>query len=206
MRPVGYSIAGIVLAAGASERMGSPKANLETPKKRTLLDLQCVLLASSGCEGVSVVVGADATAIRERNSALPVEWIENSEWRKGQFSSLIAGVRSALASGAQGAIVLPVDAAGVSESVVMALIETGLRNPHLDAVVPEFEGKKGHPVYLSRTFCEALAALDPNSDNARLDMQLEGARSIVRLPVNDPNVVKNINTAEEWKVFSSGPA
>ncbi|MBN1282879.1 MAG: nucleotidyltransferase family protein [Proteobacteria bacterium] len=201
MKATGHSIIGIILAAGASERMGSPKANLETAGGETLLDLQRRLLVSSGCEGVIAVVGADAAAIRERNSSLDVKWIENSGWRDGQFSSLVRGIEGAIEQGASGAVVLPVDSAGVRGEVVASLIETALRNPHLDAVVPEHEGRRGHPVWLSRNFCESLAALDPKDSSSRLDARLKESRRTIYLPVGDPNICRNINTPDDWKEF-----
>ncbi len=203
MKPTDHSIFGIVLAAGASQRMGEPKALLATASGKTLLEIQCNMLAKSGCRRVAVVVGADAGTIRKALPALSAELVVNTEWERGQFSSLVAGIRDALSAGADGAIVLPVDAAGIPAEVVTALIETALRNPHLEAVVPEYEGKKGHPVYLSKSFCEALAALDPGQDSARLDAQLKAACNVMGLPVNSPSVVRNINTMDDWKRFSS---
>lgn len=63
-------IAGLVLAAGASERMGSPKALLEFPDGTSLLTRQVETLKEGGCTNIFVVVGTDAEKIKSRHQKL----------------------------------------------------------------------------------------------------------------------------------------
>ncbi|MFH0800419.1 MAG: nucleotidyltransferase family protein [Pseudomonadota bacterium] len=192
------SIAGIILSAGASSRMGSPKALLEFGDGATLLSRQAALLKDAGCNKTVVVVGSDSKKIRSKHPDLDVEWVENAQWQKGQFSSLQAGISQILSTDAEGTLVLPVDCEGVSVEVVQTVIETALRNPHLNAIIPEYDAKGGHPVYMSINFCRIIASLDPEDKDARLDRQMGLAKDVLRLPVNDANVVRNINDQEDW--------
>jgi molybdenum cofactor cytidylyltransferase len=198
MKPL-HSIAGIILAAGASERMDSPKPLLAFPDGTTLLASQVQLLRSAGCSEVAVVIGAHAQKIRSSHQGIEVTWLTNEHWEVGQFSSIQVGISRILQTEATGAIILPVDTAGVSHSTVQAIIDTALRNPHLEAIVPEYGEEGGHPVYVSKGFGETLARIDPRDEAARLDIQLRGAKYVMRLPVNDPHITSNINTAQDWE-------
>lgn len=197
MQPISNIIA-IILAAGAGQRMGMPKALLQYKDRSTLLEKQCDLLSNAGCTSICVVIGAEAQKIRDAHQNLSVQWIINEQWELGQFSSLQAGIKKMLITETNGAIVLPVDVAGVSSPIVRALIETALRNPHLDAIIPEYQDRGGHPVYLAKSFCASLATLDPKNEFSRLDTQLAKTKNTIRIPVNDPNVIKNINAPADW--------
>ncbi len=195
------NIAGIILAAGGSKRMGSPKALLELPGGTTLLSEQAALLAGAGCDPVVVVVGSAADGITGGHPHLNVSWCINGEWELGQFSSVRAGVAHVLRHDIEGALILPVDVAGVSPSTLAALSEAASRNPKPYAVVPSFGGRGGHPIYISLAFCAEIVKKDPSEEDARLDAMFERADKVVYLPVNDANVVRNVNTPDEWRIF-----
>jgi molybdenum cofactor cytidylyltransferase len=195
------TIAGIVLAAGASSRMGMPKALLRFDDGRTLLDRQCAMLREAGCGAIAVVVGAARDEIVAAHGRLEVSWVENRRWELGQFSSVQAGVRHALARDADGALVLPVDVAGVSAEAVRAVLDAA--GDGADAIVPEYRGRGGHPVWLSRGLCTRIAPLDPADPGSRLDRIIAASPRARRIPVEDPNLARNVNTMEEWEDIKS---
>ena len=98
-----------------------------------------------------------------------------------------------------GIIILPIDAIGMKEMTIHAIAETALRNPHLKAIVPEYDGRGGHPIYVSNDFARELLLLDPKKPNSRLDRMLEEEPDQMRLPVGDPAILTNINTPGEWE-------
>lgn len=117
---------GIVLAAGASRRMGSPKALLRGPDGIPLAARQAALLLAGGCEGVAVVLGSEIGRIRLE---LPekLATVENPRWAQGRASSLQAGI--AAHPQADGFLFLPVDAAGVKEATIRAILEGAAKEP-----------------------------------------------------------------------------
>ena len=92
----------VILAAGASSRMGTPKQLLlwhnETLLRRTAQTALAWLGGAGGDNAgrVCVVLGASAPACRENLAGLPVRIVENVEWETGMASSLRAGVRAVL--------------------------------------------------------------------------------------------------------------
>ncbi|HPQ81974.1 MAG TPA: nucleotidyltransferase family protein [bacterium] len=203
MKPAA-KIAGVILAAGASSRMGHPKAMLRLDDGATLLSSQASLLSKAGCSVVAAVVGSMAEDIRAGNVELEVLWAKNENWRAGQFSSVQVGLSAVKKAGAKRALVLPVDVAGVRVETIEAIIETSLRNPHAEAVLPEFEGRGGHPVCFSMAAVDRILEMDPADLNSRLDSFIRTSTTAIRLPVNDPRVVRNVNTPEEWEAYRRG--
>ena len=158
-------IAGIVLSAGRSTRMGQPKALLRL-EGRTFLDRAIDVLRSGGCAEVHAVVGLDAE-VREAARASGAALVVNDATDSEQIDSLRLGI-SALAESTEAALVLPVDVPGVEGEVVRSLIET-YRRTRAPIVIPTAGGRHGHPVLFSRPIWDELFAVDLP----------EGARTVV---------------------------
>jgi nicotine blue oxidoreductase len=89
-------VRGLVLAAGAGRRMGGPKALLPAPGGGTLVEAAVAALLDGGCDGVTVVVGAERDAVRAVVEAMPgasdVDVMECAGWDEGMGASLRAGL------------------------------------------------------------------------------------------------------------------
>lgn len=83
----------IILAAGGSSRLGSPKQLFLCHGEPLLLHVTRVVLRAA-VEQVAVVVGAHAAECRAILKGLPVEIVENDRWREGMAASLCAGVNA----------------------------------------------------------------------------------------------------------------
>jgi molybdenum cofactor cytidylyltransferase len=164
-------IAGIVLAAGRSRRMGEPKAFL-TVRGRTFLETAVRALREGGCDPVVVVgpppdrpPGDRIAAEAARLGALPAV---NPDRDSEQIDSLRAGLRCIGAVAVDGIVVAPVDVPGVAPELVGRLV-AAFRATGAPVVVPARGGRHGHPVLFARAvFDELLAPELP-----------EGARSVV---------------------------
>lgn len=194
-------IIGVILSAGASERMGAPKALLKFPDGRTLLEDQIAIFNSAGIEDVVTVVGADAAEIIENGCALKTTWLVNKDWELGQFSSIQTAILYCVECEYSGAILLPVDVVGTKSATISALIDGAKNNPNASAIVPQFKGKSGHPIYIAAAMFEKILSVDPNDKNSRLDVIIKSEKNVVKIEVPDENILKNVNTAEEWKHY-----
>ncbi len=181
--------AGIVPAAGASRRMGRPKALLSCPDGRFLAERQAAALRDGGCEPVAVVAGARAVEVR---AGLPTEWtvVENPRWAEGRATSLQAGIRAV--PDADAYLFLPVDAAGVRAETVRDILAAAAADPGR-VLRPVHGGRKGNVLWVPRAAARDLLNLPPD---ARVD---EWARPLAReWETSDAAVLRNINTPEDW--------
>ncbi|MCX6624365.1 MAG: nucleotidyltransferase family protein [Acidobacteria bacterium] len=150
-------IAGLILAAGASRRMGRPKALLEY-RGETFLD-RLIGLLGAHCDEVVVVLGYHAAPIRSgiRRSS-EARFVDNPDPARGQLSSLQTGLASV---DVDALVFTPLDYPAVSGETV-GRIAAALR-AGAQLVAPEFRGRHGHPVGISRLLAEEILALPENS-------------------------------------------
>jgi CTP:molybdopterin cytidylyltransferase MocA len=184
------SYAGIILAAGESSRMGSPKALLEF-RGETFLDRLIGCLAAH-CSPVIVVVGHEPEVIRGGVRAPgKAVFVLNPEYQLGQFSSLRCGLR-AVPQNAEGVIFTPVDHPNIEPATVTRLIESGAA-----IAIPQYLGRHGHPVLFSRALVPELLAQPPDSDARTVFHQHQ--KEIRYIDVADAGILDDIDDPEAYR-------
>ncbi len=183
------TVHGLVLAGGASRRMGRPKALLEVGQE-TYLSRIVRILKAGGCEQIIVVTGAHHRLIAQ-SAPIEADVIYAPEWHLGMRSSLRAGIAAA-ASGSL--LITHVDRPAVSVKTVRALVEAAGSMP----LIPTFRACTGHPIIIPQWLRANL--LDRRSEPLRAVLRRSGIR---RLPVEDPGILANINTPFEHGYFRS---
>lgn len=186
---------GLITAAGASSRMGVPKALLRLPNGQTLAEHQSAFLKETGCADVVIVLGSDAERIAE---AIPsCRTTVNEQWEKGRITSVQAGLRAL--RDYDGCFIIPIDAAGVQPDTLRAvrkMADTG----DFDAVRPTHNEQPGYVVWISAHLTPQIVDFQGDSDTPLNQILAPHTR---HLPVNDPAILRNINTPEEWAAFLS---
>jgi molybdenum cofactor cytidylyltransferase len=164
-------IAAIVLAAGASRRLGSPK-QLLSMRGRPLVRVIAEEALASSCAAVAVVTGAHADATRDALAGLQVACVHNPNWAEGIASSIRAGVTYAA----------PFDAA-----LLMVCDQPRLDRTHLDrlagafvagAVASRYAGVLGVPAVFGRALFPLLFGL--RGDKGAREV-LRGARPLAAI-------------------------
>jgi molybdenum cofactor cytidylyltransferase len=184
-------VAGLILAAGESRRMGQPKALLELDGL-TFVARGIALLCAAGCAPVLVVDGA------HRLLGLEVEIVHNQDWERGPLSSLQAGLRRALelAPAIDAVLVHHVERPRVRVETLGTLLAGFAREP--EAIwQPTYEGRSGHPVVWPRALFDELLALDPSHSSARELLRGSAATRRRKLELDDPGVLDNFDTPDD---------
>lgn len=180
-------IGAVVLAAGASSRMGRPKAMLETgPHGPTFIE---VILATLGAAGVSAVRVVVAPGFERLGSSFVV----NPDPGAGMLSSIHCGL-DAFREPLEAVLLWPVDHPLVRMETLDAMI-AAFRTSDPPIVVPTYESRRGHPVLFAARVIPQLLAADP-SLGARAVVHAHEDR--VELGVDDPSVVADIDTPEDY--------
>ncbi len=187
------SVAGLILAAGASTRMGRPKALLPY-QGETFLDRLIGVLGTC-CAPVVVVLGSDAAVIRAGlTRAAQAEIVLNENWREGQLSSMQCGLR-AVPEAAGGVLFTPVDFPAVT-AVTVAAIVSRFEKGGAPLVIPRHGERRGHPVCCSRELIPEFLSLPPGAQ-AR-DVVRRHAAAAAYIDVEDPGVLLDVDDPEAY--------
>lgn len=151
------SVAGVVLAAGASIRMGRNKLLFRLAGE-TLLRRAVRNALASGLDPVIVVVGHESEHAVEELAGLEIIPVFNSEHARGINRSLNAGI-AAVPDGACAAVVLLADMPMVTDHMIRALVER-FRESDAPVVVSDYAGVQAPPTLYSRSVFPELGALE----------------------------------------------
>lgn len=180
-----------ILAAGQSQRMGQPKALIPF---QGLSFVEHLITATRNAQiaVTRVVLGAGANEIRAKLPVDPACIVVNSDWPKGQLSSIHVAIRS-LPAGTDGLLICPVDHPLISPHLVAQLV--GAFNATRKAVVlPKYHGRRGHPViFRAALYDELLAA--PMAVGAR-QVVWDHATEVAEVETEEEGVILNLNDPE----------
>jgi molybdenum cofactor cytidylyltransferase len=187
----------IILAAGASTRMGTPKALLADASGRPFIVRLIETMRSAGAEEVVVVVGFHRAAVREAidSHGLAPRVVENPTPEAGQLSSLQVGLAAIDRPGVRGALVTLVDVPLVLPDTVRAVLEAYDRSGAL-IVRPVSGPRHGHPVLFDRALFSELRRADPRL-GAKPVVHAHAAQ-ILDVPVTDAGAFEDIDTPEDY--------
>lgn len=188
-------VSGIILAAGESTRMGSPKALLKIGEKSFAQQIVDTLIASRVLD-IVIVLGADAEFIQNQLNWFDGKTVINEEWEKGQLSSVLAGLRALELQDLHGVLVWPVDRPLVSWHVTVGMLHQ-FWTKHKQIVVPVHKGKRGHPVLFGRDLFHDLKRA-PMEVGARRVLQ-DHPDDVLEYQTDEEGVVINIDSPEDYQ-------
>jgi CTP:molybdopterin cytidylyltransferase MocA len=178
--------------------MRRTKATLPLPGGETFLTRILRTFAHAGVEEVIVVLGHDWERVADSVAArgLSPRFVLNVEYRSGQLSSLVAGLRAIDRPNVAGTLLTLVDVPLVSAATVRAVVkrfeETGA------PIVRPVRGEAhGHPVLVSRALFGAVRAADPEVGAKPVVRAHASERGSVEI-VDDPGAFLDIDTPEEY--------
>jgi CTP:molybdopterin cytidylyltransferase MocA len=175
--------------------MGRPKPLLDFHGE-TFLDRQIALYAAV-CRPVIVVLGHDAGEIARGAARAPEALIVlNPRPDRGQLSSLCCGL-AALPAAAPAFFFTPIDSPGVAPATLHALLAAF--HPGAAFVIPQHQGRRGHPVLASSSLISDFQAL-PQTAAAR-DLVHARTSDTILVELNDPRIHTDLDTPESYAQF-----
>ncbi|MCY3911762.1 MAG: nucleotidyltransferase family protein [Chloroflexi bacterium] len=180
----------MVLAAGRSERFGSPKPLIPWGDL-TLVAHQVRTLASlDEVAEVIVVTGHRAEDVRAALNGLRARTVHNPDYAQGRATSVARAAR-ALPEDCDGVLLVSVDQPLHPDA--LADLVAGWRAAPGDIVRPLHEGKHGHPVIFPGDLRAELAAVDDATEGPRAVVRRHADR-LRDAPTTYPHVLLNLNT------------
>jgi molybdenum cofactor cytidylyltransferase len=185
-------LAAIILSAGASSRMGRPKALLPY-REATFLEHWLQVTRHPRIGATRVILGAGAEEIRTTAKLDASLVVLNPSWEQGQLSSICAGIRSLAEIETDGILLCPVDHPLVTSGLIGDLIARFYENGKA-IVLPTYKGRRGHPmIFSSALYGELLAA--PADQGARAVVWAHAA-DLLEVLTEEEGVVLNINNPD----------
>ena len=200
---VTVSISIIVLAAGASQRMGTPKPLVKFDAE-TCLSLVLKACLQSLADEVVLVIGAQAEAVRAeavasvaRAPAKAFDIVLNERYERGQTSSLKTGLEGS-SPRSDAFVIFPVDHPLVTAVEIDALVHRFAAHPRGRTIfIASHAGVRGHPALCSASHRAAMLGLEDDEPLHNYIRLHEGETE--QVPVETPGVVSGMNTPEEYK-------
>ncbi|MGE0864223.1 MAG: NTP transferase domain-containing protein [Vicinamibacterales bacterium] len=200
-------IRGIVLAAGASSRMGQAKAALPLGTTgETVVGRVVRTLLTAGLPSVTVVAGAHIDAVRAAMPAFEARAgvVEHLGWAQGQLSSLLAGLAAVDDPQLEAVLVTLVDVPLVRPDSVAAIVRAWrqTRAPIVRPASPSTSlraggARHGHPVVFDREVFDDLRRADPGV-GAKAVFALHASRRL-DVAIADPGAYVDMDTPDEYE-------
>jgi CTP:molybdopterin cytidylyltransferase MocA/xanthine/CO dehydrogenase XdhC/CoxF family maturation factor len=186
-------VGAVILAAGESKRMGTPKQLLPFGES-TMIEEIIGTLKASNVANIIVVLGAHFDAIASRLEKYPVAIARNRQYKKGMLTSLQAGLKKLPDDTTKIAVLLG-DQPMIRADIINQLIHA-LGHSDKTMAVPVYNKKWGHPVLLEAIHREGIEGLGP--DQTLRDYLQAHRGDILEVAMNHPEIHRDIDTIDDY--------
>jgi molybdenum cofactor cytidylyltransferase len=183
----------IILAAGESKRMGSPKMLLPIGE-RTIIEQTIDNVLNSMVGDIMVVLGAGHDKIRESIAECPVKYCINDDYKKGMLSSVKCGLNS-LPPDIEAVLFYPGDQPLISPAVTDILI-TAFKSGMKGIIIPVHNRKRGHPLLVGSRYRNEIMGLDNGEGLKGLAQKFP--EDVLEVEVGTPDILMDIDTQDDY--------
>lgn len=193
-------LSAVVLAAGASSRMGSVKALLVSPDGIPFVSRIVGTFRAAGIDDVTVVTGADhervVAAVRDHVRGPLPRFARNPDPSRGQVSSLWTGMAAGVGPDTEAMLMTLVDVPMIDAATIARVVEAWRRTA-APIVRPALGERHGHPVLFDRGLFDELRAA-PLEAGAKSVVRAH-ANQIVNVAVEDEGCLVDVDTPGEYE-------
>ncbi|HLO15111.1 MAG TPA: nucleotidyltransferase family protein [Anaerolineales bacterium] len=188
-------ISAIILAAGASKRMGQPKMLLPWGKL-TVIEHVLRTYLNGELEDILVVTGGARDQVEQAIGKYPVRKIHNKDYATGEMLSSLQCALRGMPDQTQAALIGLGDQPQVQEESVRLLCKT-YRETGSRLIVPSFQMRRGHPWLVARPLWHEILELKP--PQSPRDFLNGHADEIHYVSVSTPSVLADLDTPEDYR-------
>jgi len=184
----------VVLAAGASKRMGEPKVLLPIGHK-TMIESVLDQVIKSEVDGVLVVLGSNWTKVAKQIKKYPVKVTVNPHFKLGMLSSVNWGFQT-LPLEAVAALFVLADQPRIPTRVLNKLLSAYKANAK-GIVLPVYKGERGHPVLVDRKYQAEAKRTDP--EIGLRNLVYGHPEDVLEVEVSSPAIRHDIDTRSDYE-------
>jgi molybdenum cofactor cytidylyltransferase len=183
----------IILAAGESKRMGSPKMLLKF-KGSTVIENVIENVRSSNADKTLVVLGNSGGDILKIIRKMPVSHCYNDNYKLGMLSSVQCGLN--YLPGDKGAVLIFLGDQPMIGSDIINIVIEAYRKGGKGIVIPVFDNKRGHPLLIDLKYRDEIGNLKPEEGLHTLSRKFRD--DVLEVKVDTPVILKDLDTREDY--------
>jgi molybdenum cofactor cytidylyltransferase len=184
----------IILAAGESKRMGSPKMLLPF-KGFTMIENVIANVSGSKVDKIMVVLGACRDAIADLIRTKAVNYCYNENYKDGMLSSVVCGFRN-IPIDHSAVLVFQGDQPLITPKVINSVIEVYISSGK-GIVIPVYDSKRGHPILIDRKYSNEIQELSP--DEGLRSLALKYPDDVLEVNTDDAGILRDFDSYDEYK-------
>jgi molybdenum cofactor cytidylyltransferase len=183
----------IILAAGESKRMGSPKMLMQF-KGRTIIENVIENVTNSKVDKTMVVLGGSGEEIMKILGEAPVQTCFNSNYKQGMLSSVKCGLQHLPAI--KGAVVIFLGDQPMIGSAIINIVIEAYRKEGKGIVMPVFDNKRGHPLLIDLKYRNEI--LNIKTEEGLHSLARKFTDDVLEVKVDTAVILKDIDTKEDY--------
>jgi molybdenum cofactor cytidylyltransferase len=184
----------IILAAGESKRMGSPKMLLDFGG-RTMIERVIENVIASEINNYMIVLGADKDKLIGIINRYPVRCCFNENYFEGMLSSVQCGIRN-ISADFEAALIFQGDQPFITPDVVRQVISS-YRSKGKGIVIPTSEGKRGHPLLIDGKYRNEVELIDSSLGLRSLAHRF--SNDVTEVETNNPGILRDFDTYADYE-------
>jgi len=190
-------ISAIILAAGKSSRMKTPKPLLNWGKEN-LINFQIESLKNSNIEEIIVVIGSNAEEIKKEINSDEIKVVENVDFELGKTTSIKKGLSEI--NNKNDILLIAVDQPR-NKLLIEQISDFHINHPENKKIIMPFSnGKSGHPIIFSNIFFNELTQINEETEGIR-EVIKRNQDSIIKYKTKDESALIDLNTPEQYEEY-----
>jgi molybdenum cofactor cytidylyltransferase len=183
----------VILAAGESKRMGSPKMLLPF-KGSTMLECVIANVIKSDVDEIIVVLGAEKEALIQLTGKWQIECCYNENYKEGMLSSVQCGFKN-LPSSCKACLVFQGDQPLITSDTINTVINAYLSSEK-GIVIPVYNNKRGHPILIDMKYRKDIDKL--NRDKGLRSLTFKFPSDVLEVDSDEPGILRDFDTYDQY--------